>query len=159
MSLVFVPLNFIFITNAFVVYALYAVTVAELKARQPNQKVLPLLNYFHSCSYCRCSHCVFRFLFVFSLLFHWPRSFLLFAVPLILFCFALQITFFCSTCEHFNISTFSLRLAGWSAQIYAHTLLGAFIHAFPALSSIVPHSVLAENPGNAPNAVDFTIHA
>lgn len=87
-------LNFIFITNAFVVYALYAVTVAELKARQPNQKVLPLLNYFHSCSYCRCSHCVFRFLFVFSLLFHWPRSFLLFAVPLILFCFALQITFF-----------------------------------------------------------------
>lgn len=68
--------------------------VAELKARQPNQKVLPLLNYFHSCSYCRCSHCAFRFLFVFSLLFHWPRSFLLFAVPLILFCFALQITFF-----------------------------------------------------------------
>lgn len=135
MSLVFVPLNFIFITNAFVVYALYAVTVAELKARQPNQKVLPLLNYFHSCSYCRCSHCVFRFLFVFSLLFHWPRSFLLFAVPLILLCFALQITFFAVRASILTFQHFHCVLPG---EVLKFMRIHCWEHSFMRFQHSVP---------------------
>jgi len=74
----FVPLNFIFITNASVVYALYAPTETELKVRQPNKKSYHFSTIFTVVLIAAVCICLFFlyffFLFFLSLLFHRPRS-------------------------------------------------------------------------------------